>query len=160
MYETPTGIRTLEGAERRLYMESLSVATAMLSCAESVFGVPPFDDLSNDAKLKFISAASFALLVDSPTTTERCPEIDAAIAAVLSCATSMIQAEIDDIQVSQWRFLVRRTAEQTGVAAPPLNSRLFGEWTVTMRGILRRIVSNDSRQILRMQPRDFRFSVN
>ena len=160
MYETPTGIRTLKGAERRLYMESLPIATAMLRYTESVFGIPRFDNLSYSEKVRFISAASLALLVDSPEATAHCPNIDAAIAAVLSCATSMVQKEIDDFQVSQWRFLIRRAAEQAGAPAPPPNSQLMGEWTVTMRGILQRIVASDSRQILQMQTRNLQFSVN
>ena len=82
MYPTPGGDRILQGAERRLYVESLGMITDFLASGDMEFGIPVFDQLQRGSKLFALYQSGRALLRPDEPVAERTAYLDAAIASV------------------------------------------------------------------------------
>ena len=62
MYNTPDGIRVLQGAERRLFVESLGMLVDMLTLDEFSPDIPVLEDLTRNQRIATYHAVARALL--------------------------------------------------------------------------------------------------
>ena len=96
MYNTPLGIRTLEGAERRLFVESLAMIVDNLSIVDGPFDIAVFDRLQRNQKIAVLNMMAKALLCAQEPAPQLTAAIEAAVATVFLQEYAMISLELDD----------------------------------------------------------------
>ena len=147
MYETALGNRVLAGAERQLYIESLSVVAEMLEDEQSVFGVSSFDQLTHGSKVATVFDASRALLCHRQIATKPAAYIDSAIVAIFRCCFSLIQMEIDEFLDGNpsysWRRLVRQAVIQSNIKVPHWRCEIVEEWEIAIDALQLKVVRNE-----------------
>lgn len=138
MYQTPCGDRILEGAERRLYEESLGVMVDFLADGDFDFGVALFDEMQLGPKLVALYESGRALLRPDESAPERAAYLEAAIAVVYHHVLMMVEMEIDDENLEatphHWRTLVADAANENDdiEAAPAVQNRNLLEWDLVI----------------------------
>ena len=136
MYPAPGGDRILEGAERRLYQESLAMMTDLLADGDMDFGVSKFDEMLRGPKLVALYESGRALLRPDETP-ERSAYLEAAIGAVYQHVLAMIEMEIDDPDSAsdplKWRTLVLDASMENGFeTVPVVENEALDEWELAV----------------------------
>lgn len=119
MYNTPAGIRVLQGAERRLFVESLAMIVDNLSVGDVPFDAVVFDDLQRNQKIAALHTVAKALLCDEESAPELTASIEAATAMVFRHAADMVAMELsepdDTAAEPSWRELVLAACGDAGI---------------------------------------------
>lgn len=97
MYRTSQGNRTLRGAERRLFVESLGMIADFLSDFDYDADIPVFDDLQQNQKIAVLLGVSKALLRDNVAPPPLTATSEAAVAVVYQ---NVIDRIVDEIELS------------------------------------------------------------
>jgi hypothetical protein len=126
MYNTPVGIRVLEGAERRLFVESLATLVEQLVAGDDSYVSGPLSGLQGNQKTAVVHTVARALLCEEESAPKLTAVIEAAVATILDRARDMLALEmLGDIdpwdgpfgrQLS-WRELVLAAGRETGISA-------------------------------------------
>ena len=95
MYNTPLGIRVLQGAERRLFVESLAMIVDNLSVVDGPFEVAIFDRLQRNQKIAILHTMARALLCGQEPVPRLTAPIEAAVATVYRHMRTMISLELE-----------------------------------------------------------------
>lgn len=138
MYQTPCGDRILEGAERRLYEESLGVMVDFLADGDFEIGVTLFDQMQLGSKLVALYESGRALLRTEEPAPARAAYLEAAIAAVYHHVLMMVEMEIGDeslgVSPYHWRTLVADAAVASDdiEESPAIPSRSLLEWDLVI----------------------------
>jgi len=123
MYNTPAGIRILQGAERRLFVESLAMIVDNLSVGDVPFDAAVFDDLQRNQKIAVLHTVAKALLCDEEPAPELTASIEAAAAMVFRHAADMVAMELnepDDTAAGlSWCELVLAACRDAGIEDLP-----------------------------------------
>ena len=96
MYHTPLGIRVFQGAERRLFVESLAMIVDNLSIVDGPFDIAVFDRLQRNQKIAVLHAMAKGLLCGQEPAPRLTAAIEAAVATVFLQSHAMISLELDD----------------------------------------------------------------
>jgi hypothetical protein len=131
MYRTSQGERTLRGAERGLFVESLGMIVDYLATDDYEAGIALFDDLQRNQKIALLLGVSKALLRDNVSAPPLKAASEAAVAAVYRHAQERVADEIEvpgscQLEVEEdvwgeepddagpsWRTLVRDACRKT-----------------------------------------------
>jgi hypothetical protein len=100
MYRTSIGVRTLKGAERRLFVQSLGMLTDYLTDGDYEVGVDLFDVLQRGQKIAVLLGVSRALLRDNVPPPELTAVAEAAVACVFRHIAGRVEDELD--QQGEW----------------------------------------------------------
>ena len=121
MWSTPDGERILQGAERRLFREALSmVVDSVRDDNEGFwrFNVPPFDDLQPNQKLALLARIGTALLREDEPMPKPTAVLEAAVGAVYEAIRILVEMEIDQLpewrESPSWRELVLAACRERG----------------------------------------------
>lgn len=141
MYSTPKGDRILEGAERRLYEESLGMIVDFLADGDAQFGLPAFDQFQHGPKLYALYRSGRALLHPDEPVPERVAYLEAAIATVYQHVFIMVVDEIEEEAFGAsyfWRKLVCNGARESESIeeVPEENGRNNLEWELVVECLL------------------------
>lgn len=96
MYRTPRGERTLRGAERRLFAESLGMIADCLWVHDFEAGIQVFDDLQRNQRIAVLLSVSKALLRDNVPPPPLTAISEAAVAAVFQFVRELVAEEIKE----------------------------------------------------------------
>jgi hypothetical protein len=145
MYHTPAGDRILEGAEARLFIESLAVVVDLLTDSDCDFGIGPFDDLQRNQKIAALHSAGHALLRAEVSVLPLTAFIEAAVATVYGQILGMIESEIAEQSTSirpSWRQLVLDACQEWEDIGdlPRANSTSREDWTLLLEGLEDRVL--------------------
>ena len=125
MYNTPLGVRVLQGTERRLFAESLAVLIDDVNMEDEPLDSGSFDGLQRNQKIFVLHAVGRALLCEDEPAPKLTAPIEAAVAAIYECARSMISLELsgelvdgdDDLPAApSWREMVTAACRENGIA--------------------------------------------
>ncbi len=94
MYHTAQGDRTLQGAERRLFSQSLGMIVDMLRDGDVVVEVPLFDDLDRGVKIGLLHQVARALLMEQEPAPKLTAPIEATVASIYQFVRCMIELEV------------------------------------------------------------------
>ena len=94
MYRTSQGERTLWGAERRLFAESLAMIVDYLSEGDYSFGIAVLDDLQRNQKIAVLLGVSKSLLRDNVAPPPLTAVSEAAVAGVYQHMQDLVADEI------------------------------------------------------------------
>ena len=123
MYNTPAGIRILQGAERRLFVESLAMIVDDLSVGDGPFDVAAFGNLQRNQKIAVLHEVAKALLCDEEPAPELTASIEAAAAMVFRHAAGMVAMELNEpvekAAGPSWRELVLAACRDAGIEDLP-----------------------------------------
>ncbi len=123
MYNTPVGIRILQGAERRLFVESLGMIVDDLSVGDGPFDVAAFGSLQRNQKIAVLHKVAKALLCDEEPAPELTASIEAAAAMVFRHAAGMVAMELNEpvekAAGPSWRELVLAACRDAGIEDLP-----------------------------------------
>jgi len=126
MYNTPVGIRVLEGAERRLFVESLATIVDQLVVGDDSYHSGPFGGLQRNQKTSVLHIVARALLCEEESAPKLTAAIEAAVGTVFDRVRTMLALEsLGDIDSSDclfgvgltWRELVLAAGRETGISA-------------------------------------------
>ncbi len=95
MYNTPDGIRVLQGDERQLFIESLGMLVDALACDELLTNIQVLEDLTQNQKIATYHAVARALLNEDEPPPVLTAVIEAAVASVYQQIRGMIMWELD-----------------------------------------------------------------
>lgn len=95
MYDTPAGVRVLQGPERRLFVTSLGMIVDLLRSDDFTVDVALFDTLQRNQKIAVLHTIAHALLCDETPAPELTAVIEGAVASVYEHARSMVIQEIE-----------------------------------------------------------------
>jgi hypothetical protein len=104
MYRTPDGIRVLQGAERRLFVESLGMLVDMLTLDEFSTDIHVLEDLTRNQKIATYHAVARALLFEDESPPVLTAVVEGAVASVYRHVRDMIGLELDDADVDDVDF--------------------------------------------------------
>ena len=123
MYHTPAGIRILQGAERRLFVESLGMIVDDLSVGDGPFDVAAFGNLQRNQKIAVLHTVAKALLCNEEPAPELTASIEAAAAMVFRHAADMVSMELNEPHETTagplWRELIRAACHDAGIEDLP-----------------------------------------
>jgi hypothetical protein len=94
MYRTSRGDRVLEGAERRLFVESLGRLVDDLSTGDFDLGIPPFDELQRNQKFAALHLVARGLLCPDQPPPPLTAILEATVAGVYLYAGDMLEGEL------------------------------------------------------------------
>lgn len=143
MYNTPIGLRVLQGAERRLVVESLIMISDSLALDDFVFDIPIIEDLTRNQRIATYHTAARLLLTEVEPPPAATAVLDATIASVYRLAREMIYMELDDeapgfdegeiLGAPCWRELAIAAGRQVGLEiVPGLDERGFEAWNLLL----------------------------
>ena len=116
MYWTPDGERILQGAERRLFQESLGMVGDLLSDGDCDFDVQVFDELQRGQKLFALYQAGRALLAPDEPMPELSAFLEGAVATIYRFALGRVVQEVEEPELAaanpSWRSMVLDTIRQ------------------------------------------------
>ena len=124
MYNTPLGIRILQGAERRLFVETLAMIADDLSVADGPFGIKAFDELQRNQKIAVLHSVARALLLQNQPAPKLTAAIEAAVASVFQRARGTVSLELSGelepgeaafANAPSWRDLVRNACSEAKI---------------------------------------------
>lgn len=95
MYNTPLGIRVLQCAERRLFVESLAMIVDDLTIADGPFDIAVFDRLQRNQKIAVLHTMAKGLLCGQEPPPQLTAAIEAAVATVFEQTHAMTSLELD-----------------------------------------------------------------
>jgi hypothetical protein len=104
MYRTPDGIRVLQGAERRLFVESLGMLVDMLTLDEFSTDIQVLEDLTRNQRIATYHAVARALLVEDEPPPALTAVIEGTVASVYRHVRDMISLELDAADVDDVDF--------------------------------------------------------
>lgn len=136
MWRSSRGLRTLKGAEARLFRESLSRLCFDIQFGEadrSQRGVTIFGALTRDQKIVVLAQVAVALLRDEQPAPPVTAILEGAVAATFETTKNLIAYEIDETFLgddpSNFRRLVTEVARAVeGCDCPPLSSTEKEDW--------------------------------
>lgn len=124
MYNTPVGVRVLEGAERRLFVETLAMLIDDASMEDEPLDSGPYYGLQRNQKIFVLHTVARALLFEDEPAPELTASVEAAVAAVFERVGFMVSlessGELDDCRQDRrnfpsWRELVSTACRETGI---------------------------------------------
>ncbi len=143
MYNTPDGIRVLQGAERQLFIDSLSMLVDELVCDELLTDIQVLEDLTRNQKIATYHAVARALLNEDEPPPALTAVIEGAVASVYRQVRGMIMWELDNPdddgvadlgfgelpEAPSWRELAIAAGRQVGFEdLPEADETDFDEW--------------------------------
>jgi hypothetical protein len=151
MWNTSEGIRTLEGAEARLFREVLGCLVDECRMSEEYqddypLGIEAFDALSYGQKLAMLEIVGHGLLVKSVEPPELTAVSEGAVGAVYQHLRGCVQFELDTADCDFWRPLIRAALldiqknEPFESQIPPAKCRDFDKWDFWIDLLEERIV--------------------
>ena len=158
MYRTPDGIRVLQGAERRLFVESLGMIVDMLTLDEFSTDIQVLEDLTRNQRIATYHAVSRALLVEDEPTPALTAVIEGAVASVYRHVRDMISFELDVAEVDaavafefgelpegpSWREQAIAAGREVGIEdLPDPSDQDFDEWDLLIEGLECRLLWDD-----------------
>ena len=120
MYDTPAGVRVLQGPERRLFATSLGMIADLLWSDDLAVDIAVFDDLQRNQKIAVLHTIAHALLCDETPAPDLTAVIEGAVASVFEHARSMVIQEIElppdeeyfNDDLPTWRELILAAARE------------------------------------------------
>ena len=97
MYKSSIGIRVLQGAERRLFIESLAMIVDLLTDDDFPTEIAIFDDLTRNQRIAVYHNVARALLAEDEPPPRLTAVIEAAVASVYRFAGDMLDLELSDV---------------------------------------------------------------
>lgn len=137
MYHTPTGVRILQGPERRLFVTSLGMIVDLLRTDDFGVEIPVFDQLQRNQKIAVLHTTAGALLRDDTPAPELTAVIEGAVASVFEHAQAMLGFECEitpddeyfESNGPTWRELAHAAAQELELERlPDPESRDREEW--------------------------------
>lgn len=140
MYNTPQGIRVLEGAERRLFVESLAMIVDNLTVGDLDFEITVFDDLQKTQKIAVFHSIARALLCKAESPPRLTATLEAAVSIVYEHVRDMLFQEMEpgmdepiegfEGQLPTWRERVLAACGELQLAddLPACDSEDCDEW--------------------------------
>ena len=158
MYNTPDGIRVLQGAERQLFVESLGMIVDMLTLDEFSTDIQVLEDLTRNQTIATYHAAARALLAEDEPPPALTAVIEGAVASVYRHVRDMISLELDIADVDDtvnfdfgelpegpsWRdraIAAGREAEIEDLPDP--DSQDFDDWDLLIECLEGRVLWDD-----------------
>lgn len=143
MYNTPVGVRVLEGAERQLFVASLATIVELLSLGDASFVRGPLDGLQTNQKITALHTVARALLCEDEPPPELTATIEAATAAVFDrCSTMLAMEVLGDIDTEfdiindhpSWQAMIRNACRETGIFddLPEVDDDSFEDWDLLL----------------------------
>jgi len=96
MYNTPLGIRVLQGAERTLFIESLGMVVDNMRVCDHEFGIAVFDDLGRNQKIAILHLVARSLLSGDQPPPRLTAVLEGAVAGVYLHAREMLSMELEE----------------------------------------------------------------
>jgi hypothetical protein len=158
MYNTPDGIRVLQGAERRLFVESLGMLVDMLRLDELPTDIQVLDDLTQNQRIATYHAAARALLAEDEPPPALTAVIEGAVASVYRHVRDMISmeldvAEVDDVvdfdfgelpEAPSWRERAVAAAREVGIEdLPNPDDQDWDDWDLLIECLEGRLLWDD-----------------
>ncbi|MCU0881002.1 MAG: hypothetical protein MUF06_24805, partial [Pirellulaceae bacterium] len=158
MYNTPDGIRVLQGAERRLFVESLGMLVDMLRLDELPTDIQVLDDLTQNQRIATYHAAARALLAEDEPPPALTAVIEGAVASVYRHVRDMISmeldvAEVDDVvdfdfgelpEAPSWRERAVVAAREVGIEdLPNPDDQDWDDWDLLIECLEGRLLWDD-----------------
>ena len=120
MYDTPAGVRVLQGPERSLFVTSLGMIVDLLRTDDFAVDIAVFDDLQRNQKIAVLHTIGHALLRDDTPAPDLTAVIEGAVASVFEHIRTMVMQEIElppdneyfDDNLPTWRELVLAAARE------------------------------------------------
>jgi hypothetical protein len=158
MYNTPDGIRVLQEAERRLFVESLAMLVDMLRLDELPTDIQVLDDLTQNQRIATYHAAARALLAEDEPPPALTAVIEGAVASVYRHVRDMISmeldvAEVDDVvdfdfgelpEAPSWRERAVAAAREVGIEdLPNPDDQDWDDWDLLIECLEGRVLWDD-----------------
>ncbi len=158
MYNTPDGIRVLQGAERRLFVESLGMLVDMLRLDELPTDIQVLDDLTQNQRIATYHAAARALLAEDEPPPALTAVIEGAVASVYRHVRDMISmeldvAEVDDVvdfdfgelpEAPSWRERAVAAGREVGIEdLPNPDDQDWDDWDLLIECLEGRLLWDD-----------------
>ncbi len=174
MYRTSQGERTLRGAERRLFTESLGMIVDYLSGGDYEAGITLFDDQQRNQKIAVLLGVSKALLRDNVSAPPLTAISEAAVAVVyqhleeriveeiseggradLSTATDVFGEELE-YEGPSWRTLVLNACRETVAVErlPQPDDLREDEWSFLIDCLRDRVLWDNDWEMVEQQDLD------
>jgi hypothetical protein len=96
MYNTPLGVRVLQGAERTFFIESLGMIVDYMRSGDYGVGVTVFDDLQRNQKIAILHIVARALLCGDEPPPELTAVLEGAVAVVYQHAREVLFMELEE----------------------------------------------------------------
>lgn len=140
MWRTSCGDRTLQGAEAKLFAETLLRLldeAEMDQFADYPLGVKCFDDLTYGQKIFVLAAVANGLLKSNVPTVKLTAVLEGAIAAIFEELRNMVSLEIDESELGTfWRgMVVAARAEMEGENVPESGCEDREEWDIEIQEV-------------------------
>jgi hypothetical protein len=125
MWESPNGIRTLEGAEADLVRHGTIILVDQIKDEIEIgepieYGAPLFDKLPSHQKLAVLSGVANALLSPDVDAPERCAVDDSAVAVIFEVIKVALEAEVhfaDEYDGVSWTHMILSCRAAKSLAA-------------------------------------------
>jgi hypothetical protein len=158
MYNTPDGIRVLQGAERRLFVESLGMLVDMLTLDEFSTDIQVLEDLTRSQRIATYHAAARALLAEDEPPPALTAAIEGAVASVYRQVRDMISLELDVADVDDavdfdfgelpegpsWRERTIGVGREVGIEdLPNPDDQDFDDWELLIECLEGRVLWDD-----------------
>lgn len=158
MYRTPDGIRVLQGAERRLFVESLGMLVDMLTLDEFSTDIQVLEDLTRNQRIATYHAVARALLVEDEPPPALTAVIEGAVASVYRHVRDMISFELDVVEVDDavdfefgelpegpsWRERAVAAGREAGIEdLPDPDGQDFDDWDLLIECLEGRVLWDD-----------------
>lgn len=128
MYNTPLGIRILQGAERMLFVESLGMIVDNMRVFDHEFGIAVFDDLGRNQKIAILHFAARSLLSGDQPPPPLTAVLEGAVAGIYQHVREMLAMELeerDEDPSEELDWLDGDTVEDTDFDLPTWRERVF-----------------------------------
>ena len=158
MYRTPDGIRVLQGAERRLFVESLGMIVDMLTLDEFSTEIQVLEDLTPNQRITTYHAVARALLVEDEPPPALTAVIEGAVASVYRQIRDMISLELNVAEVDDaldfdfgelpkgpsWRERAIVAGREVGIEdLPDPDDQDFDNWDLLIKCLEDRLLWDD-----------------
>ena len=158
MYNTPDGIRVLQGAERRLFVESLGMLVDMLTLDSFSTEIQVLEDLTRNQRIVTYHAAARALLAEDEPPPALTAVIEGAVASVYRQVRDMISLELDVADVDDavefdfgelpegpsWRERTIGAGREVGIEdLPNPDDQDFDDWDLLIECLEGRVLWDD-----------------
>jgi hypothetical protein len=157
MYNTPDGIRVLQGSERRLIVESLGMIVDMLTLDEFPTDIQVLEDLTRNQRIATYHAAARALLVEDEPPPTLTAVIEGAVASVYRQVRDMISMELDAAELDaaefdfgelpeapSWRERAIAAGREVGIEdLPDPDDQDFDDWDLLIECLEGRVLWDD-----------------
>ncbi len=131
MYNTPIGVRVLEGAERRLFIAALDCLIDLWVDGEAHTGVRVFDELQRNQQLAALYLVGRSILDPAASPLHQTAELEATLAAIYKFLHQTVHAEVeteDDDAEQSWREMVSEAGQQFQLVVPSIDCTDASQW--------------------------------